>query len=138
MGMNRELLNRISKANLPMSYGELVDYMKTKNITHTRITRLLVQIALNITKNEFIDNYEFPEYANLLAMRKSASGIIKNIRENSDITIIDKKSAFQPVNDISILSRSMDCRASDIYNEIIFLKSGLRLPSELKSTVIVK
>lgn len=138
MGMNRELLNRISKANLPMSYGELVDYMKTKNITHTRITRLLVQIALHITKNEFIDNYEFPEYANLLAMRKSASGIIKNIRENSDITIIDKKSVFQPVNDISILSRSMDCRASDIYNEIIFLKSGLRLPSELKSTVIVK
>ena len=143
MGMNRELLNRINKAAFPMSYGELVDYMKTKNITHTRITRLLLQIALNITGNEYFENehiegFAFPEYANLLAMRRSASNLVRAIRESSGLKIIDKKSAYVPEDDISTLSWNTDCRTTDLYNEIVFIKTGIRIPSELTSTVIIK
>jgi Predicted nucleotidyltransferase len=134
-GMTEELLNRLNKATYPLSYEALKDHMKTKNVTMTRICRLLLHTALGIEKTASPD--QMPNYANLLAMRKSSSKLLRQLEASTDLKIINKKSAYKADDIVSEQSWKIDCRTTDIYNQIVFDKTGIVLAAELSSNVNV-
>ncbi|MBO6166320.1 MAG: nucleotidyltransferase family protein [Eubacterium sp.] len=134
-GMNGEILNRLMKVSYPTDYASLKDHMKTRNLTMTRICRLLLHTALDIKEPE--DSFTGTEYANLLAMRRTASKVLEEISVKSDLTVINKKSAYKAESEASQISWSVDCRTTDIYNQIVFDKTGIILPSELRSNIVI-
>ena len=132
-GMNEELCNRLMKLNYPTDYDSLKDYMKTRNLTMTRVCRLLLHTALGIKEPPV--QFAPTKYANLLAMRKSASKILEEISNSSDLTIINKKSAYKAEDSLSRDSWQIDCRTTDIYDQIVYDKTGITLPTELRSNI---
>lgn len=137
LDMTPELLNRLRKAPLPTKYVELADYLKTKNLTMTRVSRVLLHMVLGIVNDDRIKASKgaVSEYANLLAFNKSKSQLIKSITENADVTIINKKADFEPKTEFGERMWQLDKLATDFYNQLIYENLNIRLHSELTSTV---
>ncbi len=137
VGINEDLLGRLLKAPVPCSYVELSDYMKTRNVTMTRIRRLLLSLALGIGKSDLIQpgRISSPGYINLLAMRRDSSSVIKLIQDTSPIIVINKKSSYKPEDPLSELSWQTDVRTTDIYNQMFYTCTGIKLPTELTSNI---
>lgn len=134
LDLNSNLINRIQKLNLPLSYSELIEELKSKNITHTRLCRTLLHILLGIENIK--DNIYCP-YATLLAFRKDASHMFRSINDSSDIRIINKRSSFEPANEYEAKLYKYDCYATDIYNLLYYSKTKVHLPNELSSNIAI-
>ena len=77
------------------------DLLKSKDITHTRISRQLLHILLNIreTDYEIGKKCDYIPYLRLLGFRKSASPLLSVIRKKSSLPILTS-----PANDMKKLS----------------------------------
>ena len=137
MDMTPELLNRIRKIPLPVRYIELQDYLKTKNMTLSRITRVLLHIVLGIltSDREKAVKNGYGEYLNLLALSDQGPKIIKKITENQELKVINKKSLYKPSDDLNKRLWEIDKLATDLYNQLIYDHINIRLHSELTSSV---
>lgn len=137
MDMTEELLNRIRKIPLPVRYIELQDYLKTKNMTMSRITRVLLHIVLGILSSDREKAYEngYGEYLNLLALSDNGSKIVKKISDSPSLKVINKKSLYKPSNDFNERLWEIDKLATDLYNQLIYDHLNIRLHSELTSSV---
>ena len=141
MDMTPELLNRLRKAPLPVKYVELQDFLKTKNITMSRVSRVLLHMVLGIKDEDRKIAYDngYADYLNILAIKDSKTSIIKDIEAASTLTLINKKSSFTPETETSSRMWQLDKRATDLYTQLIYDNSNIRLRGELScSTKIVK
>ena len=137
MDMTPELLNRLRKAPLPVKYVELQDFLKTKNITMSRVSRVLLHMVLGINNHdrELAYNQSDIEYLNLLAFKTGKSDLIKKIGAESDLKVINKKSSFTPDTEAGIRMWQLDKLATDLYNQLIYDNSNIRLHNELSCSV---
>lgn len=128
--MSAELFNRLKKLSPYTTYMEIIDKLKTKNITASRISRVLTHLLFDYTvsdRNVFFEN-GVAFYANMLALKRQSSKIIKYVSEESQIPIITKKAHFNSkIKELSpekqaIASRmwQLDTMATDFYNALIF------------------
>ena len=96
--------------------------LKSKNYTHTRITRALIHILLQIKKTDY-DNAlscDYVPYMRVLGFKKSASELLHTIKKEAVHPLITKladASSILNENEIKILSH--DILSSDIYNRLI-------------------
>ncbi len=137
MDMTPELLSRLRKAPLPITYVELEDYLKTKNLTMTRVSRVLLHLILGII-NEDRDlamHNGFSDYLNLLALNQKSSQVIKEISEKSELKIISKKSTYKPSTRLGERLWQLDKLSTDLYNQMVYQNTKLRLRSEITSSV---
>ena len=137
LDMTPELLNRLRKMPLPVKYVEITDYLKTKNLTMTRVSRVLLHMVLGITNDDRTNAYNegFSEYINLLGLDKKYSAQLKTITEKANLTIINNKSEFKPETDFGKRMWQIDRLANDLYNQIIYDNTDVRLRSEKSSQV---
>lgn len=85
------LENRIieaAKNYVPIS--DLINAVKTKRYTYTRIQRSLLYILLGIKQDEFnkYNRYVGPPYVRILGFRQEASPILKYIKEHSELPLL--------------------------------------------------
>jgi len=137
MDMTEELLNRLRKAPLPIKYIELADFLKTKNITMSRVSRVLLHMVLGLRTEdrELAYNNGYARYINLLAFNAGKSNLLKNIAENTTLSLINKKSSYKPESELGKRMWQIDKLATDIYNQLIYDNLNIRLHSELTSSV---
>lgn len=131
----RRLLNRKAEG---CSYTELTDYLKKRNVTMTHVKRLLLHIALGISEadRKLVKESGFVSYANLLAMKKTASPILRDAAERIDI--ITKKAGYKPEpGSTAAISWEADKRATLLYNQLMFSTSGIRLKPEPSTTPVI-
>ncbi len=118
------------------SFDAFCEQLKTKELTYTRISRCLLHITLDITKEDFPFGFrqtaappsEFPSYARVLGFRKSAAPLLTAIRERSDIPLITSLSDAQrtlPATALRLLEK--DIVSSQLYHGLLALKGG-RVP----------
>jgi predicted nucleotidyltransferase len=83
------LENRIKKANnTSKNYNELVENIKSKRYTETKIKRILIAILLGITKENFKKfNENNISYAHILAMSENGKKLMSEISKKSDSQI---------------------------------------------------
>lgn len=129
------LLNQRLKA---MPFEALVQALKSKNYTHTRICRVLLHILLQIKKEDILsyqkDGYIL--YARLLGIKKDSSFLLKE--GNDNLTIINKLPAT--VKQLSEAGKKMletDLRAAHLYNQLVYYKYGSRLVDEFRKGIII-
>lgn len=103
-------------------YQNFTDYanlLKTKAYTHTRITRCLCHIMLDIQK-EHMNTYLSQGvcfYAKALGFHRNAAPLLKSLKSNSSIPFITKLS--HAANSLSCTGKFMlqqDLKASEIYH----------------------
>ncbi len=134
------LADKLQHAPYPIDYETLVEQLKTKDITRSRIARALLHLLLGYTESDrqkFIGS-GYAYYANILALKKDSSGLIRRLHEASGIPVITKKADFDSV--LSSYPATLagpactmwqyDLRATELYNCIYYNHYGVTLPND--------
>ncbi|MFW5976576.1 MAG: nucleotidyltransferase [Bacillota bacterium] len=117
------LENRIKKAGyLSGSLTQLINKIKTKAFTRTRIQRNLLHILFDISARDFtlIDNYG-PAYLKILGFNRKGEKVLSQISNKSSLPIITQPAKYlKSINtksmDILEKQLSFDILASNIYS----------------------
>lgn len=143
--LSPDLQNKLAKTDPASSYEELIMFLKSKDITRSRICRVLIHLLLNYTETDrqtFVsEGYAY--YANILAFRHFSPDILKKMSTNGSIPIITKKADFYssllkfPDIDTEAAKRmwELDTKATRLYNCMVFNRYGVRLPNDFNITI---
>ena len=134
----KELADRIYRFRDEfMPFTELIEAIKHKQYTYARINRALVHILLGLKETSNSDTAtSLVPYARLLAMKKSASPLMKEIKEHSGIPVITKPAEARKVLDEAALAMFMeDVSAADLYNRIVSSKFGTEFKTDMKRSI---
>ena len=121
-GVTGGLENRIkAAAQQACSWSELIDNIKTKRFTQTRIQRILTHLLLNLTKKdlEAFDQAEGPLYFRILGFNQQGKKLLHKIKNYGELPLISKvanyfKSSYQPQNKLQKML-SYDLKANNLY-----------------------
>ena len=103
------LENRIKK--LSYDYGtvqSLIDNIKTKRYTRTRINRIVLSCVLGLTKDLCAKT---PSYVRVLGMNKTGMSLLNRIKDASDLHIITKTADFKQNDEIF----NAEIRTTDLF-----------------------
>lgn len=93
LDVSADLSNRIRKhLSEYRNFDDFCDLLKTKEMTYTRISRCLLHILLNLTKEDMAvcSELEHTPYARVLGFRRDAEPLLGAIREHASIPLITK------------------------------------------------
>lgn len=128
--LDEKLANRIRNllaGNDPLSFRELCGTLKCKNYTHSHISRALLHILLNITKEDVL-TCKTPEYARVLGFNRTGSAFLRRAAKVSDIPFITN-----PAHAKNVLSETgFRCFKKDVYASKLY---QLLIQSQYKTTV---
>ncbi len=113
------LENRIlKKSDTHFKVTEIIENIKTKRYTFTKIQRMLLHILLGITKNDFekFNNCNGPQYIRILGFNKNKSFLFKEIEKKSKLPIITNlKNANNNLDNLGKLMLKKEIETTDIY-----------------------
>ena len=129
--VNEGIENKIYQSIFTSStLDDLKESIKSKRYTMTKIKRTLNNILLGITKNDMdkVKNIDKIPYIRILAFNDKGREIIKNIKNNSDINIINKFSNISFSKDDEIFNTLIeyDIKASNVY-DLVYYKNNRNL-----------
>lgn len=108
------LENRIYKSiKVSKSLNELYASIKTKRYTLSKIRRIILCSYLGITKKDL--KRDIP-YIRILGFNSSKTELLKNIKKNSSLPIITKKSDVDNLNSNSKHIFNLEVVSTDLYN----------------------
>jgi predicted nucleotidyltransferase len=110
--------HRIKRAAMTSSNLEdLIDSIKTKRYTRTFIQRLICHLLMNLDEHNIqnFKNLDSPLYARVLAFNDKGKYLLKRIKDNETMQIINKVSNFKANNVITEQMFNYDLLATDIY-----------------------
>lgn len=117
-----DLANRIIKSrNDFINFDQFCDILKTRDLTHTRISRALLHILLNIKKRdlkEYISN-NLHGYAHILGFRKDCVDVLTIMKQHSSLPLITKLSANSNLKDFAKYMLMQDIFASNLYESVV-------------------
>lgn len=141
-----ELANRIRMlmpSLLAQTFTGMIDTLKTKAFTHTRISRVLTHLLLNMTEENLSlftkrSTPAFLTHARILGFRKSACGtLLSTIKKNAGIPLITKPSDYHPVDAAATALYDADLTAAHIYQNIAAKKSCRSFRHELTRSPLI-
>lgn len=122
------------------NFTQFADLLKSKDLTHTRITRALSHILLDITQNMYTDakEYDYACYARVLGFKKSALPLLSEIGKNSSIPLItklaDAHTQLSP-QDYALLEHDIFC--SHVYESVIADKASSPFQNEFTRQIVI-
>ena len=138
---DKDLANRFKQLPLmTMSFTQIADRLKSRNVTHSRVHRALLHYILGIRKEMFYNQFDRNPvpYARILGFRKESSILLKEINKNGSIPMITKPASIH--NLISSEDEwvwDMDLAASRLYQSIQYTTFGRILPSAYERTPVI-
>lgn len=96
---------------------DLINSIKSKRYTRSRIQRILLYSLLNITKKDKIDSYKINPYIRVLGVSHRGKNLLSQISENKKYPVITSVKKFIDNNNNKILKSMLekDILASNIY-----------------------
>lgn len=141
---NNDLSDKIVK-NLPAykSFSDFCHLLKSKDLTYSRICRVLTHILLNIKtpdffRTPFTERELFVPYARLLGFRKSASPLLAKIKRHSSIPLISKPanaSVLLDNNAFALFRQDIYC--ASVYESVQLNKFGNTPINEWKCSPLI-
>ena len=144
--ISSDLSDRI-KNKLPAyeNFEQFCDLLKSKDMTYTRISRCMLHILLNITK-EHLHKYldmDITPYARMLGFRRSTSELLSSIKKNSTIPLLSKLADAETVlverenNLYAIEMLREEINASHIYNALVYEKFHTQIKNEYEQPIVI-
>ena len=133
--------NKIVK-NLPnyTDFGAFCELLKSKELTHTRISRTLLHILLDIKQNDyaFATNLGTIPYLRILGFRKESSKLLSAIKKEATVPLITKvadASSILSPDAYAIFEK--DLFASYIYYQLLSQKTGKKPINEFTHPIVI-
>ncbi len=139
-----DLSDKICK-NIP-SYAGFLNFcslLKSKDLTYTRLSRVLMHILLNIKTPEFYrtalpERKLFVPYARLLGFHESASPLLAKIKKHSSIPLISKPAKASSLLDEKALQLfHQDIYCASVYESVMLNKFKSTPVNEWKQSPII-
>ena len=138
-----DLSDRILRAELRCdSWNSLVNSIKTRQYTYTRISRALTHILLDITEEDFHLWKSVPAWfcARLLGFRRESEAVLSALKLSSSALIISKAADAarllgEDSPSLSILKA--EAYAQELWNSAYFEQYGKRLPDYYRQQIII-
>ena len=98
--------------------SDILTQLKSKRYTYTRLSRALLHIILDITKEDFSEFCtDFPHYIRVLGFRKEWECLFSQIEANTDIPIVTNlKNHINSLSPAGYKLLQKEIAATDIYN----------------------
>lgn len=139
--MTDELYNKLKKTNLLQSYAAIAESLKSKDLTQTRINRALLHFILGIRKNTMSMYKEsgWNHYGHILALNRSGSDVIRQIKRNSDLPVFTKPAdGIRFLSDTGRLLFEQDIKATRLYNTAVYAAYKTELPDDFTARLPVR
>lgn len=141
LDVSSDLADRIYKSlNAYETFDSFCDLLKTKELTHTRISRSLMHILLDIRKEDFSDirNAGYGQYARILGFRKDALPLLHEIKSSSSIPFISKLAdSVRELDGISLSMLQKDIQAAHIYESVAADKFRTSFQNEFSQKLVI-
>lgn len=128
-----EISNRIvSSLSDFTGFSDFTSLIKSRQLTHTRVSRVLMHSILNIPQallNEAISQDHIP-YLRLLGFRKEASPLLGRLKKECALPIVTRPREAKDLKGTALEMFRLDVRSSQLYRGILSNKSGIALPDE--------
>lgn len=112
------LENRIKEhADGPVTLELLIDGIKTKRYTRTRIQRILTNLLIGL-KSEELESFRNcgPQYIRVLGFSEKGMSLLNDIKKKASLPIITKPSDYRKdSNEMLVKMLEVETRATDIY-----------------------
>lgn len=140
-----ELANRIRSllpSLLDKNMTDMIETIKTRSYTYTRINRVLTHLLLNMTADTLstLTDKRMPAFlthARILGFRKEACGsLLSAVKESARIPLITKPSDYHPTGAAEALYAA-DLLASHIYQSVVAKKSAQAFRHELTRSPLI-
>lgn len=134
MDCSSDLSNKICKQRDSfLDFPQFCSQLKSKDLTYTRISRLLCHILLDIRQDQFFEYHSMAHtpYLRLRGFTKNGSGLLSEIKAKGRAPIITSPTQGEKVLDeasLSILKK--DLYVSDIYRMMRTAKTHQCYPTE--------
>ena len=104
-------------ANSCNNLDDLINSIKSKRYTRSRIQRILLYSLLNITKKDIKDSYKINPYIRVLGVSQKGKILLSQISDNKKYPVITSVKKFVDTNNNKILKNMLekDILASNIY-----------------------
>lgn len=133
MDVSEELANRIfNQLNHFQNFDQFCELLKTKEITHSRISRALIHILLNIKNCDYTEI----AYARMLGFRKEDVKILSFIKESGEIPLVSKLSGELNLSDQESKMLEQDIYASNLYETLVSDKFGTEYKNEYQMQIV--
>lgn len=137
---NPDVANRLFKNRMSFSsFEQFCELNKSKDVTYTRISRILLHLILNINNQDyqFGKDLDYIPYLRILGFRKDASALLKELKNTSQIPIISKladTSTLLDENALTLLEK--DIFAADLYSQVCAYKNKKTSHSEYTRNIV--
>ncbi len=122
-------------------YEAFCNLLKTRDITHSRISRCLYHILLNMRKNDldkYINELGITPYARVLGFRKESANLLSEIDKNTSIPLITKLAdASQILSQSAYEMLKKDITVNDIYSSIRASKAKVPMYNEYSTPIVI-
>jgi predicted nucleotidyltransferase len=139
--LDTELSKRLSKLSwATLTFSEIAARLKSRKFTASRISRGLLHLILSMEQEAFSHQYEEnpAPYVKILGFRKEASPLLKAIKKNAALPVVTKPARAKKLLPSSASwAWEMDVRARNLYQSLVFQKSGICLPGPFSQSPIV-
>lgn len=134
-----DLANRIAKnKNDFVSFDQFCDVLKTRELTHTRISRALLHILLDIRKKdlqECADN-NLNRYAHILGFRRDCTDVLAVMKQKSTLPLLTKLSSASHLDAAAQKMLMQDIFASDLYESVVTNKFKTPFINEYEHSIV--
>ena len=120
-----------------ISFTQFAKLLKSREITYTRVCRILTHIMLGITREDPAVPTPVP-YLRVLGFRKSAVPLLSAIKKEASVPLVTKvsdASRILPPAAHSMLQQDIHC--ADLYRSMISMRNRTKLPNEFTQGLII-
>lgn len=138
--VTQDLANRIiNNRNSLISWDQFCDLLKTREVTLTRVSRMLLHILLGIRSNDMAQYISegYCQYARILGFSKDAPLILRKLKENASVPIITKLSNARGLTRTGIHMLEQDIYASNLYESVVTEKYKYPFISEHEQQICI-
>lgn len=115
------------------SYNELLEKIKTKRYTLSRIRRILNYAYIGVTKDDLLLSVP---YIRVLGFNEKGAGILKCVKNNSKLPVITRSADLKSLTEDGKKIFDMECKARDLYS--LCLKNPDKCGKEMTEKIIIK
>ncbi len=123
------------------AFSDLIDAVKCRQYTRTRISRALLHLLLDIKTVDMAlyKANDYVSYARILGFKKSAEPLLRKIKKNSSIPMITKLSnAERQLSEAGLYMLNQEVFASNLYQSVVYHKFGYRMKNEYTEGILVR
>jgi len=141
LDVSADLSNRICRQLAKYkNFDDFCDLLKTKELTYTRISRCLLHILLNLTKEDMAvcAELEHTPYARILGFRRTAEPLLGAIKEHASIPLITKLADAEKLLPLdTYLMLKQDIQISQLYYGVAAGLTGEQPTNEYSIPLVI-